>query len=359
MKEISKLKSISINCDLFRREYEFNDIKVKKEYGDDYFAELVQELKWSDDDIGILKFWCCMEFFQEKIKFLITNIENEIENNLSGPCSTTQKNEYLKNTISECITLYLDFSKLGNQFQRSKYLNLDSIEHPIFAKLPIFCSTSKFSGNALVKDMYNYAIKLLSVDFSFFTTQIRTLSKENILAFACDSVSVSITVLIDLIISSYPKYINDKDIARILKNTEKGKEPAEVRRRGRPTKQITDKTLKDIWKIEGSSYDDVLKNLLEAQIPEEESGSTFVIKEEDKYRWQKKPSGSHAKYIQGFLQFCHIKKQINLEDNEISSRELQKIFENTFQLKVNEKSFVPKNILKVDKIFLHPFFEQN
>jgi hypothetical protein len=359
MKEIDDLKKISTNCDSFRGEYEFYDLKVKKEYGDDYFAELVQELNWSEDDIEILKFWYCLIFFDEKIKLRISSIEDKIETTINQPFSTTQKNEFLKNTISDCINLSLDFTKLGNQFQRSPLVNFESIAKEFIEKLPIFVRTSKFSGNALAEDMCNYALKLLNVDFSFSTNQFRTLSKENILAFACDSVSGSIIVLIDLIMSSYPNHINEKDFARILKNTEKGIEPPKIRRRGRPTKQTTDKTLKDIWKIEGSSYDDALKKLLNIQIPEEESGIAFVIQEEDKYRWQKKPFGSHAKYIQGFLLKCHEKGQINLDDNEISSRELQKIFENTFQLKVNEKSFVAKNILKVDRKYLFPFFERN
>ena len=204
----------------------------------------------------------------------------------------------------------------------------------------------------MIKDSYNYALKLFNTDFSDFICEIRKLSKGNILALTCDSVSVEILSLIDFLMKAFPKYISEKEVERIIKKMDQGINVNEVVKRGRPIKVEEDLTIQDIWKSEKYNFEDIVALLIH---PKEilDEGS-FVIKEDDKYIWQKVPFGFHVKYIQGFLFFCHDKGFIDLK--QYSRRDIQKMFEKTFQLKVNEKDMFSENILKVEKKYHHVFW---
>ena len=353
MKEIERLKSFSTNLLLFRKEYEFKDIRVKKEYGDAHFDELVQELNWGVEEIPKLKFWFCLEFFKKSIDVSVEKIMSKVYDNMDQPFSTTHKSEFLKSLITDFITLYYNFSSLGNKFGRAENVSDGSFENSLLGKIPMINLTSLYSANDFVNDIFNYTLKISKIDFTDFINHLRRLSIGNVLAFACDLVALDMLYLICELIKDYPKFLAEKDVLRIIKKLDKGIVENTVVLRGRPKKTEKNETLKELWKSENRSFESAMDMLIQPRtIFDNRYG--FVINDNDKLKWVPEPSGCHVKYIQGFLLFCQNKGFLDLKG--YSSRDLQNIFIRTFHLNVNNKSMIFKNILAVEDMYIRQFW---
>jgi hypothetical protein len=74
MKEINELKTFLKNKEAFKRKFHFFDIKVHKEYGDDFFHELIKEQNWSIDSKKDLIFLFCFEFFKIQLRIEMLSI---------------------------------------------------------------------------------------------------------------------------------------------------------------------------------------------------------------------------------------------------------------------------------------------
>jgi hypothetical protein len=353
MKEIQELKTLSLDPIAFRRAYEFNDLKVQKDYGDEYFDELITELSWRQETKSILKLWMCISYFDEYVEKLINRIKDRIDNDMSSPSAPTYKTEYLKSIFKEIFQLYNDFSSLGSQFGRLKHNDSQALFKSIFTQLTNFKQTDEFSGQMMVKDMFNYTQQLLKMDNKGFFDQLKGCSVSNLLAIACDGVAINMLYLNKFILNVYSKYLDKKEVERLLKKIFQGAEVVPISKRGRPQKTESNQTLIDIWNNEKRSFESVVQMLLEPRsILDYKKG--FIVKEDSRLIWQKEPAGCHVKYIQGFLLFCHKEGFINLE--KYSSRTLQGIFERTFTLSVNNKSMFSKNILAVEEMYYRHFW---
>ena len=62
MKEIEELKSMSLNCYSFHRKYQWNELKVKKEYDDIELKSIVLDFGWTEDRISFIIFFFCNNF---------------------------------------------------------------------------------------------------------------------------------------------------------------------------------------------------------------------------------------------------------------------------------------------------------
>ena len=323
MKEIEVLKSFSTDLKSFRFKYEFNDLKVNKEYNEEYFNQIKLDLDLSEDEINKLKFLLCLVYFIEKNEILIETIKDKVDESLSQPFSTTQKYENLKTIIEECISISSDFISLQNQFGLSTVLNLDYLVLLIHRELPSLELTRSFSGLDLVQDIYKYSLKILDLKISGIDSLLKSISKDNILAFACETVSVELIALVDYFKKAHPNLINEKDINRIVKRIKERKSPPIPLKRGRPSNPIENRTIQDIWISEEYTFQDVLK-VLKKERPFLDENLSFVIEINNELVWQKTPKNDFSKCIQGFLKFCKDKQLIELKS--ISSIKLQTIF---------------------------------
>ncbi len=353
MKEIQELKILSIDTTAFRRGYEFQDIKIHKDYGNDYFDELIKELSWERENIQTLKLWMCRTYFNEYVETLINRIKDRIDADMSSPTAPTYKTEYVKSTFKEIFQLYNNFMSLGNQYGRLNQKDKVALMQSIFQQLPIFKQTDQFSGQSMVNDMFNYSQQLLKYDGKSFFEQLKGYSASNILAMACDGVATDMLLLNKFILNTYSQYLDKKELERFLKKLFQGTEVVSISKRGRPKNTESDQKLSDIWNNEKRSFESVVQMLLEPR-PILDNDKGFIVKEGGRLIWQREPSGCHVKYIQGFFSFCHKQKFINLEN--YSSRALQSIFERTFELSVNNKSMISKNILQVEDMYYRQFW---
>jgi hypothetical protein len=352
MKEIEELKSISIDNSAFRGKYEFNDLRVQREYGDDFFFEIIEDLNCGEEKITLLKFWMCNVFFDENMKSLIDSIKERIDRDMGSPFAPTYKTEYLKTIFKDVMELHVKFISLGKEFGRINQKKYAEI-FKSFSPFLIFERTDQYSGQALVEDMFNYALKILKLDPKENLQHIISLSKNNILALACDGVAIDMLYLNHFIVNTYPKYLDEKEVDRLLKKIYNGIEVDIKVKRGRPKKINNTETLQDIWNSDKRSFESILDMLLQPRaIFDNKNG--FVKNVDGKNVWISEPTGCHVKYIQGFLFFCHKEKFINLE--KYSSRTLQSIFEKTFSLFVNNKSMISKNILEVEEMYYRHFW---
>jgi len=347
MKEINELKTFLKNKEAFKRKFHFFDIKVHKEYGDDFFHELIKEQNWSVDSKKDLIFLFCFDFFQEYVVNQLISIEKIIENGMNLPSSTLQKTDFLKYSISELLEIeFMTKSLLFDEFTFSEEPSKDSVLNKPF----IFTKDS--SGMSLVNDIENFTKKILNTDASKFFEMIEDLTQENILFFACNFIESKINSLIDNLQISNFKYITTTEINRLRKKLWKGEEITQIVRRGRPKNKIEDRTFIDIWESEELSFEEVVKYLKTEN--RNFDFNIFVKEEKNVLTWQKTPSKSYGKYIQGFLNCCY---NNNLIDTNISSRVLKEIFLNTFNFNVSNKTFIKVDILEVDMDYIAPFNE--
>ncbi len=354
MKEIHDLKALSMDPNSLRRKYELQDLKVQKDYGDDYFEELITQLNWGKETLPILELWMYSSYFDEYIENLINQIKDRIDNAMNFPSAPSYKTEYLTSTVKEIIQLNIDFYSLGTQFGRASQTQRIAIQYSSLKQFPIFDSTNKFSGKAMVKDAYNFTLNFLRSDGKEFFDQFKNFSVNNLLALLCDGIGDKMLCLIDFVAKTYPKHYDEKDLMRFLKKMPNAQtKEVEISKRGRPQKKESKETLSDIWDNKKRSFDSVVSMLIEPRpIFDNERG--FIIKENDRLIWLKEPASCHVKYIQGFLLFCHKEKNIDLE--KYSSRALQSIFQRTFSLSVNNKSMISKNILQVKEMYYRQFW---
>jgi hypothetical protein len=352
MKEIEKLKSISTDPSLFRSKYEFNDLKVQREYGDDFFFKIIEESKLGDDKIPLLKFWMCSAFFDENIKSLIDGIKERIDHDMSSPFAPTYKTEYLKTIFKDVMELYANFSSLGKEFGGLNQKEFEEI-FKSFLKFLLFKRTDQYSGQALVKDMFNYSLNFLKLDPKENIQYISSFSKKNILALVCNGIAIDMLFLNHFIVNSYPQYFDTKEMERLLKKLNKGDEKEIKLKRGRP--KIIDKmeSLADLWNSEKRSFESIEEMLIQPRVIFNNKNG-FVKKVDGKNVWIAEPFGCHVKYIQGFLCFCHKNGFIDLKD--FSRRKIQSIFKETFNLKVNEKDMFSENILKIEEEYIRQFW---
>jgi hypothetical protein len=352
MKEIQELKILSIDTTAFRRGYEFQDIKIHKDYGDDYLDELITELSWERENIQTLKLWMCRTYFNEYVETLINRIKDRIDNDMSFPTAPTYKTEYVKSTFKEIFQLYNNFMSLGNQYGRLNQKDKEVLIQSIFQQLPIFKQTDQFSGQSMVNDMFNYSQQLLKYDGKSFFEQLKGCSASNILAMACDGVATDMLLLNKFILNTCSQYLDKKELERFLKKLFQGTEVVSISKRGRPKKTESNQKLSDIWNNEKRSFESVVQMLLEPR-PILDNKKGFIIKNEDRLIWQREPARHYVKYVQGFLLFCHKHKFIDVE--KYSSRDLQKVFERTFSIRVNNKSLISKNILEIEEMYYRHF----
>ncbi len=352
MKEIEKLKSISANPSAFRSNYEFNDLKVKLEYGDDFFFEIIEESNLGEDKIPLLKFWMCSVFFDENMKTLIDGIKERIDHDMSSPFAPTYKTEYLKTIFKDVMELYANFSSLDKEFGGLNQKEFEDI-FKSFSQYLLFKRTDRYSGQVLVNDMFNYSLNFLKLDPKENIQKISSLSKNNILALACKGAALDMLFLNHFVVNSYPRYFDTKEMERLLKKLNKGVEQDIKAKRGRPQKNNKTETLEDIWNSDNRSFESILEMLLQPRgILDNKNG--FVKNVDGKNVWIPEPIGCHVKYIQGFLFFCQNKGYVNLKG--YSSREIQGVFERTFNLSVNNKSMIFKNILEIEEMYYRHFW---
>ena len=345
MKEINELKTFLKNKESFKRKFHFFDIKVHKEYGDDFFHELIKEENWSVDSKKDLIFLFCFEFFQEYVVNQLISIEKIIEHAMNQPFSTFQKTEFLKQVISKLLEV--EFMSKSLEFDDFTFPE-EALKDSFLNKPIIFTNDS--SGMSLVKDISKFTQLLLNTDSSNLIKIIKNLTQDNILFQACDFLESNTNSLIDKLQSSYFKYITTTEVNRLRKKLSKGEVITEIVRRGRPKNKIEDRKFVDIWESEELSFEEVVKYL---KTENRNFDFNILVKEEKNVLiWQKTPAKSYGKYIQGFLNCCY---NHNLIDTNISSRVLKEIFFNTFNIKVSNKTFIKVNILEVEMDYIAPF----
>lgn len=345
MKEINELKTFLKNKESFKRKFHFFDIKVHKEYGDDFFHELIKEQNWIVDSKKDLIFLFCFEFFQEYVVNQLISIEKIIEHAMNQPFSTFQKTEFLKQVISKLLEV--EFMSKSLEFDDFT-LPEEALKDSFLNKPIIFTNDS--SGMSLVKDMSKFTQLLLNTDSSNLIKIIKNLTQDNILFQACDFLESNTNSLIDKLQSSNNKYITPTEVSRLRKKLSKGEDISKANRKGRPKNEKEDRKFIDIWECEEISFEEVVKYLKTEN--RNFDFNIFVKEEKNVLTWQKTPSKSNVKYIQGFLNCCY---KHNLIDTNISSRVLKEIFFNTFNFNVNNKTFIKVEILEVDMDFIAPF----